>query len=252
MTKNKAFKDLEYQTGNTLPDPVIVNHDGFQVVRDDLLPGGTKRRALSSLLSQWDNPEFVYASTAHGYGPVALAYACRDIGRKATLVYSWRKNDTPLFAEAKNAGANIVMTPKRAFFVVVHKKAREYAAEHPDAKLLNMGFNYPEYVEATAEIIKKTARYLSQKPREIWCAGGSGTLTRALQMVWPDADHHVIRVSKVKGDFGAAAQHFAPETFEQKAKQPPPFPSAKNYDAKIWQFVTTQASPGALVWNVGG
>ena len=28
------------------------------------------------------------------------------------------------------------------------------------------------------------------------------------------------------------------------------FPSCGNYDAKAWRFITAQASPGALFWNV--
>jgi Cysteine synthase len=230
----------------TLPAPVIRKHDGFLVVRDDMLEGGTKRRVLGSLLARWPNNEFVYASMSGGYGPVALAYACRDLGRRATLIYSWHKSK-PLVEKAKAAGADIVMTPKPAFFNVVQKHARNYAQAHPEARLLKMGFDYPEFVEETAEL----AGSLDVQPQQVWCAGGSGALTRALQKAWPGAEHHVVRVSSVRGDFGRATQHMAPEKFTQVAKIKPPFPSAKYYDAKIWRFVEELAEPGALVWNVG-
>ena len=70
-----------------LPKPEIIDHDGFHVVRDDLLPGGTKRRGLTELLNALGADEYIYPSTAQGYGPVALAHACRDLGKKATLIY---------------------------------------------------------------------------------------------------------------------------------------------------------------------
>ena len=79
------------------------------------------------------------------------------------------------------------MTPKRAFFTVVRKHARDYAQAHPDAVLLKMGFNYPEFTQGLA----KAAQELDVEPKQVWCAGGSGTLTRALQLAWPDADHHL-------------------------------------------------------------
>ena len=45
-----------------IPDPVIEQHSGVFVVRDDLIAGGTKRRILPPLLTGAD--EFIYASPA--------------------------------------------------------------------------------------------------------------------------------------------------------------------------------------------
>ena len=38
---------IDYETN--LPKPIVKEHDGIQVVRDDLIEGGTKRRALPML-----------------------------------------------------------------------------------------------------------------------------------------------------------------------------------------------------------
>jgi len=51
-------------------------------------------------------------------------------------------------------------------------------------------------------------------------------------------------------DAGGAVVLQAPEKFEDAAKDPPPFPSCLNYDAKAWRFVRQRAKPGALFWNV--
>jgi hypothetical protein len=62
----------------------IEQHDGFYVLRDDLLVGGTK----SILMSSIDNPnitEFVYATPVYGGFQIALSAYCQSVGKKTTL-----------------------------------------------------------------------------------------------------------------------------------------------------------------------
>jgi hypothetical protein len=126
----------------------------------------------------------------------------------------------------------------------VRAKARAYC-ELAGAVLLPFGLDTPEFLAALAVV----ARGVDAKPREVWAAAGSGTLVRALQLAWPRASFHAVRVGAVP-DIGRAELHIAPERFEQDARQPPPFPSCSNYDAKVWRFVKQHAAPGALFWNV--
>ena len=63
--------------------PLIQEIDNLLVVRDDLLPGGTKRRALPVLMK--GKSEYVYASPVYGYGQVALAHVARESGKRATV-----------------------------------------------------------------------------------------------------------------------------------------------------------------------
>ena len=45
-----------------LPKPIIEEFDGIKVVRDDLLDGGTKRRAFTKYVASLPNvQEYVYA-----------------------------------------------------------------------------------------------------------------------------------------------------------------------------------------------
>jgi hypothetical protein len=68
--------------GSTEPTPLIVEHEGVLVVRDDLFPGGTKARLLGTLFKGVD--EVVYASPAQGGGQTALATVARRLGKRAT------------------------------------------------------------------------------------------------------------------------------------------------------------------------
>ena len=61
------------------PAPVIVTVEGIHVVRDDHIPGGTKRRVLEPLVAKSAGTEFVYASPAYGYAQIALAYSDHDV-----------------------------------------------------------------------------------------------------------------------------------------------------------------------------
>jgi hypothetical protein len=65
-------------TYNSDSTPIVMEHDGVLVVRDDLFPGGTKARFLGLLFNGGE--EVVYASPAEGGAQVALATVARRLG----------------------------------------------------------------------------------------------------------------------------------------------------------------------------
>ena len=225
------------------PAPVIVTVEGIQVVRDDHIPGGTKRRVLEPLVAKSTGSEFVYASPAYGYAQIALAYSCAAVGKAATVFVAKRKTMHPRTAEAQAAGARIVEVP-HGYLSNIQAKARAYA-EHSGAEMFPFGLDTPEFIEGLADV----ARALPVKPFEVWSVAGSGVLTRALQQAWPDAVFHAVRIGS-DPDAGRATVWRAQEKFEKPARLRPPFPSCDNYDAKAWRFIKKWAKPGALFWNV--
>jgi hypothetical protein len=235
--------------GRRIPPPRVDKVEQFLVVRDDLVPGGTKRRAIYPLIYGAD--EFVYASPAQGYAQLALAYACRDLGKQATIFVAKRNELHPITAEAKAAGAKIVQVPM-GFLSHVTARAKAYCEpsflSSSHKKLMPFGLGCEEFIDEMANV----ARSLNINPLQVWCACGSGTLTRALQRAWPDAKHYAVAVGAAgrTAKIGRAKRLIAPEKYEQAAKEPPPFPSCVNYDAKVWQFIQATAMPGALFWNV--
>jgi len=226
----------------TFPAPRLVEHDGVVVVRDDELPGGTKRRALPALLNL-GAAEYVYASPVYGYAQVALAHTAREHGALATIFCAQRKRRHARTLEAAAAGARIVEVPC-GYLTVVQARARAHCAA-TGGVLLPFGLDVPAFVTALAAV----ARALPMSPAEVSCAAGSGVLTRALQQAWPHARFYAVRVG-AEPAAGGATLYTAPEKFEHDAKEPPPFPSCSNFDAKAWAFVRRYAQPGALFWNV--
>ena len=223
------------------PAPVIEEHGDVLVVRDDLIPGGTKARIVWQFLGAAE--EWVYASPAYGYAQIALAHSCAALGKQATIFTAKRAALHPRTAEARRAGAKIVQVPY-GYLSNVKAKAKAYA-DTTRAGLLPFGFDFPEFTDGLAAI----ARDLPVKPSEVWTVAGSGTLSRALQTAWPSADFYAVKVGATP-NAGRASLYTAPESFEREARIKPPFPSTSNYDAKAWQFVRRYAAPGALFWNV--
>jgi hypothetical protein len=224
-----------------LPPPVIEEHAGYLVVRDDLIPGGTKQRAIAPLLSAGD--EFVYAGPAFGYAQIALAHGCRIAGKKATVFVAKRDKPHKRTLEAAAAGAKIVQVPY-GYLSNVQCQAREYCMLS-GASLLPFGMDHPEFLAALTEV----ARGLNISPAQVWSVAGSGTLTRALQAAWPEARFFAVVVGG-SPDVGRAHAYYAPEPFEKDAREPPPFPSCSNYDAKAWRLLSRLAPRGSLFWNV--
>ena len=233
-----------------LPDPVVEEHEGFLVVRDDLIGGGSKMRFADYLIrSQPEIKEWVYGSSpATGYAQISLAHLCTKYDKKAVIFMADRAVEKrhSYQLQAIDAGGIMNWVPN-GMLSVTEKRARDYVAEDPETRrLLPIGFDD----ESVLASIIRVSRNLSVIPTEVWTVGSSGTLTRGLQLAWPDAEFHCVRVGH-SGSYGKAKLYMSKYAFNKPTKVLPPFPSAPTYDAKAWEFMLDHASPGALFWNVG-
>jgi DNA modification methylase len=230
------------------PEIVVEEVDGIKVVRDDLCPGGTKRRVLERYIAANEAEEYVYASPAFGFAQIALAIAGAQAGKRVTIFTASRKTPHKRTKAAQAAGA-IIEFVKPGYLSNVQAKAREYC-ERSGAHLVPFGIDSPEFIDGLAEIAKEAVTgAFKRAPKEVWTVAGSGVLTRALQKAWPKAEFHAVQIG-AEPEIGGAKLYKAPEKFEGPAKQPPPFPSCPEYDAKAWRFIQKHASKGAVFWNV--
>ena len=114
---------IDFKTN--LQKPVIKEYDGIKVVRDDLLNGGTKRRAFTTYIkSKPEIDEFVYASPRQGYAQLSLAYACKDMGKKCTVTIPQGERYW-LSDAAEELGANIIEVPM-GYLTNIQSKAKKY------------------------------------------------------------------------------------------------------------------------------
>ncbi len=227
--------------------PVVREHSGIHVVRDDLFPGGTKARFLPILFEGAD--EVVYASPCEGGAQTALAHTAAKLGKRATIFIAKRKQPHDRAIEAKRMGAKVMQVPC-GYLNVVQARAREYC-KRTGALLAPFGVNLPEALATIAA----AARACGVVPDEVWCASGSGVLARSLAIAWPDARRHVVQVGRTLSskDVANATIHVAPIPFAKATKAATPFPSCPHYDAKAWQICRARKGSGTvLFWNVTG
>ena len=234
---------------SSLPIPIIKEHNGIKVVRDDSLEGGTKRRAFTIYVkSKQEADEFVYASPRQGYAQLSLAYACKDLGKKCTVTVPKGKRYW-LTDKAEELGCNIIEVPM-GFLTNIQAKAKKYCLDN-DAHLIPFGGDHPIIVRAMCEVAKS----LKINPKEVWTVISSGVLSRGLQMAWPDAKIYGVQIghNTTKQEMGRAECYRSKYKFQQECKKDelPPFPSSLTYDSKAWSFIQENATKGALFWNVG-
>jgi hypothetical protein len=227
--------------------PVISQHRGISVVRDDLFPGGTKARFLGQLFA--DAEELVYASPAEGGAQTALAHCAHIAGKRATIFVAKRGRPHPRALMAKALGATVYQIAP-GYLSQIQARARAYCGA-TGARLVPFGADFPGAVATIAA----AAQALDIAPDEVWCAAGSGVLARGLALAWPNAARHAVQIGRrLRPDEVAGAQlHVYPAAFGQTAPTAPPFPSDPHYDAKAWEVCCARRRNGlVLFWNVTG
>lgn len=235
------------------PAPVVTFHDGLAVLRDDLLPGGTKRRFLTPILRSIPEPAVAYAGPSEGYAQLALGHTAKETGHEVHYFVAARTTDHPLVTQGRSLGVQYHQI-KPGYLTVLEKRARDWVAESPTERvLLPLGFHSPQFHAYAVEAIRDAAKALPPTITAVWVAWGSGLLATAIRDAIPHVHVHAVVVGRApKTDPGPRItlyQH--PDPFSRKARVPPPYPSAANYDAKVWVYARTLGGPAHLIWNVG-
>lgn len=228
----------------------IESHQGIDVIRDDLLEGGSKTRFLPFLIRP--GAELVFGGPFCGGAPLALSIIGRETGQRVTLFYAARADLHRRQKQALANGARIIAC-RPGYMTVVQKRARDYAAKY-GAQFLPLGFDLPEAEEPFVNAMERVRRERGQ-PDQIWCAAGSGMLARCLGRAFPSSEICAVAV-------GLASRHDAqsmppnvsilsqPLKFEQESKAAAPFPSCPNYDRKAWERCAKERRGSAIFWNV--
>lgn len=259
----EQYLDLIGDWKDPNPAPVIQEYDSIKVVRDDLLGHGSKIRFVDYLIGHdsenKDVKEWVFGSCpATGYAQISLPVVCSRYDKKTVLfmakrnmenLHSYQKRGLELGAEYHWVNMGMLANTQH--------KARVYAEEDPETRrLLPLGLYHPTVV---ASIIR-VARSLPISPKYIWTVGSSGTLSKGLQLAFPDAEVHVVQVGHAmkESEIGHAIHHVSPYKFDRPVKpvDTPPFPSAPTYDAKGYRpmmdwYNEEPRSGEILFWNVG-
>lgn len=228
---------------------VIENHNGVNVLRDDLLSGGTKSVLMPHIVG--DAEEYVYASPVYGAFQIALAIYCKDNNKKATIFCAKRKERHENTVLTEESGAKIMEIPY-GYLSVVEARAREYCKE-TGAQKLDFGGDTAACRLLLMKRMSKIIKKLGKEPDEIWVSVGSGTLISSILMATDKAKIHGVVVG---ADCKLAHERLTlwqyPKSFAVASKVEAPFKSMPNYDLKAWEYcVKHKTKKGdVLFWNV--
>lgn len=227
------------------PPPLVFECDGYTVVSDAHIPGGTKARFTHSLFEDAD--EVVYASPAQGGAQVALAATAARLGKRATIFVAKRAELLEPTRIAAEFGAKIEEVPM-GYLSHCAARAREYC-ERTGAKLAPFGFRIPGAESAIATV----ARALPVDPEQVWCAASSGVLARGLARAWtPSASLVAVQVGRTLAAHDVANARIVRVAQSYASRGPStPFSCNPYYEAKAWAALRSERPGGrVLFWNV--
>lgn len=228
---------------SSFPEPVIQIYDGIKVVREDLLEVGSKARAGEALIANCKSDTIVYVQPRFGYAGVSLTQLCKKYNKKLILFMPSSKEVSEHQAYCIENGCEYHFH-RIAAMPNLNIIAKNYARQI-GAFFIPLGLKHPL---VTAMIIKTASKI--DEPESFWTAFSTGVLNRALQIAWPDSKANGLAVARniQNGEKGRANVISHYQNFQTNSNIMPPFPSACNYDAKVWEYL----KPGDLFWNVAG
>ena len=253
------------------PPPVIstfrLGRKQLLVVRDDLLPAGSKQRGampyLRSLVAI-GRTHFVYASPFSGFAQVTLGFCCsrlKAFGVKCTIYCE--KSPQGSFHDfaylAQSYGGEIILCESLA-----EAHARSLDMQSNDTHVVPLGFDAPSYRKFLECEIRKHWQTISTKYDilELWLPIGSGTLLNIFKKIVSDnikiygVNVNVLpendpRISTIMQDERVIYIRCQKKIHEAHVGITP-VPSNIFYDAKVFSELkkTSGVDSVALWWNV--
>ena len=233
--------------------PEVVDHEGFMVVRDDLIEFGSKCRFGDYLVKNCTKDTLVYVQPRCGFAGISLSYLANKYNKRLVLFMPSSKEISDHQAICIERGA-IPKFRRIAAMPNLNKIAKKWAEDN-NAFFIPLGL---VHMTVTAAIINTCDRIIKHYgcPKQVWCAISTGVLSRGLQIGFHKAEFHSVAVARnlKEGELGRSKVYSHPKAFTSNVDldHKPPFPSASNYDAKVWQYMKELGQPGALMWNVAG
>lgn len=238
------------------PPIIIESYSGFNVIRDDLLVGGTKQRGLIYFIDMLPKSKpFIYAGPPQGIAQVALAYIGQLKNIKTYMVYAAPSKNTPIHNMSKKAlRYNINLIWGGPTLATVQEYGKNLAKKI-DGILLPFGLNDYDFKICLIRALRVACKHLIEKPpRRLWLVVGSGVILNCLYHVLPTTYFLGVQVGKAIWwdmiDSSRTRIFIAPQKFIEGTDILPPYPSVSSYDAKLWQFVIKYGETGDYIWNV--
>ncbi len=268
---SRSYKRPTFSSPPIQVDELTIASKKIFVVRDDLLPGGTKQRGVLDLVQEYKDlgyKHFVYASPFCGYAQIALSYACELLNVSCKIFCEIDKSPNcqpntphPFTLQAEKHGAVIELTDTLKEAEI---KADLAVVRRRDGIKIPLGFSCPSFYRHYQHALKveweRLVSTVTAHPQRMWLPVGSGTLVRSFSAVLPTEvsicalDVHVLspidaRIINLTED-KRVTLFSSPQAFHEPSTSCPQFPSNLFYDAKINSFIKAFGRDGDIWWNV--
>lgn len=246
------FLDVTKDWKDPLPPPMVTDHDGISVVRDDLI-NGSKCRFADLLVQSIPEETLVYVQPRVGLAGVSILNIAKRYGKKVVLFMPSSKKISHHQAVCIERGA-IPKFYRIAAMPNLNKIAKEWA-EKNGARFIPLGLKHELVVACAARV----AMNIGPGPDVCFVATSTGVLVRGLQIGWPDTRFFSVTVARnmKSGELGSATPIVEPLEFAQAEKKDhlPPFDTVRTYDAKVWKYAKVYKAinpeKSVMMWNVG-
>lgn len=229
----------------------IEKHNNVYVLRDDLLPGGSKSILMEHILDP-SYDEYVYASPVYGAFQIALSIWCNNNNKKATIFCAKRNKLHKNTRTCIKYNANVIEV-ECGYLTVVNKRAEDYCKQTKSLKL-DFGAKTQLAKQLLANRMKQVIKIIGHEPKEIWCPIGSGTLVESILMATTKAKIIGVQVGAeyINDDKRLYILKYN-KPFDKPSLFKAPFPSIENYDLKAWEMcMKYKKTDDCFFWNVYG
>ena len=235
--------------------PVVEEYKNKFILRADKAPGGLKAFGGERVIAETPNDTLVYCAPRQGHAPDAIAMLAAMYNKKVVF-FCPASNVVSDHQGALFAYPHVDMRfIKIAAMPVLNQYAERWAKEN-NATFLPFGLTGNTMVTAgLVNMANNVSKIIGHEPTEIYCAVSTGTMIRALQIGWPNAQAYGVAVARNihKGEIGDANVISATMPFlkAHPTAKTMPIPSTAAYDAKAWDLFEQQGKSGAIFINVG-
>ena len=232
--------------------PIVTEHQGVKVVRDDHMVG-SKCRFADLLMQNTKEDTIVYVQPRFGLAGPSIIEAAGRYNKKVVLIMPSSKKISHHQAVCIERGAEARFV-RIAAMPNLNSYAKKWADEN-GASFVPLGLRH-ELVTACAVRVVENIRESYGDPGHVWFAISTGVLGRSLQIGWNNSQHHAVAVSRnlKAGELGKATVDSDPMAFTRNERKEnlPPFPTVGNYDAKVWKYIPkNRLNENHWMWNVG-
>jgi 16S rRNA G966 N2-methylase RsmD len=244
----------------------------LNVIRDDLLIGGTKTRASVLYLKQFleNNPKIktlVYTGASNGYGQVAVARSLDLL--KSSIKFLIYSQNTKLNYVGKIKSIVTSLYPNTTY-VNVNMGSKEIwkiindliSKKNSSTFEIPFGLGDDVFKNIFKQSLKSVLHDYVKVIKRLWIVGGSSTIFQVLYDILPNTKFHLVQVGKkilldnnyYSDSVSRVKLYVSSYKLYEDIKQTDmniPYPTVPSYDGKIWEFFDDFEN-GDFIWNVAG